>query len=212
MLLEKGEIRLLINGLEKRFTVAEKLAWSLLNWGRPFLPEASMQSNRRTQSRLASTAPLFGSTIEWYDFFVYGTVATTIVGPMFFSKSGFNFTNTFLISCATATVSMPRSTVLDSLLIVGVVQFIGQLCAARIAEAIGDVKLLKWTAGLGMLGPYPMFMLAGTKGMFGIVLGVPRTTFAHRASTRSYAVMRLGILGLITLGQVTLTSRCESTA
>jgi len=79
-------------------------------------------------------------------------------------------------------------------------------CYIITSEAIGDVKLLKWTAGLGMLGPYPMFMLVGTKGMLGIVLGVPRTTFAHRASTRSYAVMRLGILGLITLGQVTLTS------
>jgi hypothetical protein len=46
-----------------------------------------MQSSRRTQSRLASTAALFGSTIEWYDFFVYGTAAATVFGPLFFSKS-----------------------------------------------------------------------------------------------------------------------------
>jgi Na+/melibiose symporter-like transporter len=90
--------------------------------------------------------------------------------------AGFYFTNTFLISYATVTLSVPRPTVLDSLLIVGVVQFVGQLCAARIAESIGDVKLLKWAAGLGMLAPYPMFMLVGTKSMLGIVLGVSLAT------------------------------------
>jgi predicted MFS family arabinose efflux permease len=90
--------------------------------------------------------------------------------------AGFYFTSTFLISYATVTLSMPRALVLDSLMIVGVVQFVGQLCTARIAELIGDVKLLKWAAGLGMLAPYPMFMLVGTKSMLGIVLGVSIAT------------------------------------
>src|SRR5882757_7924562 len=49
--------------------------------------EAQMRSTRSTQSRLDSTAALFGSTIEWYDFFVYGTAAATVFGPLFFAKS-----------------------------------------------------------------------------------------------------------------------------
>jgi len=90
--------------------------------------------------------------------------------------AGFYFTNTYLISYATVTLSIPRATILNALLMVAVVQFLGQLATAKIAERVGDVTLLKWTAGLGMLAPYPMFMLVNMRSTWAIVLGVSLAT------------------------------------
>src|SRR5580658_724772 len=45
----------------------------------PARPRSSLQ-----QVVLAS---LIGTTIEWYDFFLYGTAAALVFGPLFFPKS-----------------------------------------------------------------------------------------------------------------------------
>ncbi len=38
-----------------------------------------------TRTRKAAAASLIGSALEWYDFFLYGTAAALIFGPLFFT-------------------------------------------------------------------------------------------------------------------------------
>jgi MFS family permease len=90
--------------------------------------------------------------------------------------AGFYFTNTFLIAYTTRTLQLDRSVILDCLTIVAVVQFAGQLAAAKIAEKIGDSRFLLVTSALAMLAPYPMFVLVQLKTIPGIVAGVSLAT------------------------------------
>ncbi|MEH2510421.1 MFS family permease [Nitrobacteraceae bacterium AZCC 1564] len=90
--------------------------------------------------------------------------------------AGFYFTNTFLIAYTTRTLGLDRSVILDCLTIVAVVQFIGQLAAAKIAEKIGDSPFLLAASALAVLAPYPMFLLVQLKTVPGIVAGVSLAT------------------------------------
>jgi MFS family permease len=100
--------------------------------------------------------------------------------------AGFYFTNTFLISYATRTLHIDRTLVLDCLSAVAIVQLIGQLAAARIAERIGDAPFLMIASGLGVLAPYPMFLLVGTGSALGIIAGV---SIATLCASGFYAVI-----------------------
>jgi MFS family permease len=100
--------------------------------------------------------------------------------------AGFYFTNTFLIAYTTHTLSLDRAVILDCLAIVSLVQFLGQLAAARIAERIGDSRFLLAASALAMLTPYPMFLLVQLKTMTGIVAGV---SIATLCASGFYAVI-----------------------
>jgi MFS family permease len=100
--------------------------------------------------------------------------------------AGFYFTNTFLITYATRTLGLDKSVILESLAIVAIIQFVGQLGAAKIAEAIGDVKFLLAASALAILAPYPMFMLVEFKTTIGIVAGV---SIATLCASGFYAVI-----------------------
>ena len=100
--------------------------------------------------------------------------------------SGFYFTNTFLIAYTTRSLSIDRAVVLDCLTAVAVVQLIGQLVAAKLAERITDATFLKWAAGLAMLAPYPMFLLVETRTSLGIIVG---TSLATVCASGFYAVI-----------------------
>src|SRR5438477_10410889 len=41
-------------------------------------------SPRPTSSRVVALASLIGTTIEWYDFFLYGTAAALVLNKLFF--------------------------------------------------------------------------------------------------------------------------------
>ena len=44
-------------------------------------------AEHRTQLRRALVASTVGTTIEWYDFLLYGTVSALVFGPLYFPKS-----------------------------------------------------------------------------------------------------------------------------
>ena len=44
------------------------------------------QSNTAADARRVAIASAIGTTIEWYDFFIYGTAAATVFGPQFFPQ------------------------------------------------------------------------------------------------------------------------------
>lgn len=100
--------------------------------------------------------------------------------------AGFYFTNTFLIAYTTRTLGLDREVILECLTVVAVVQFFGQLAAARFAERIGDSKFLLAASALAMLAPYPMFMLVQLKTMTGIIAGV---SIATLCASGFYAVI-----------------------
>src|SRR5215470_1821905 len=45
------------------------------------------EAEHRAQLRRALVASTVGTTIEWYDFLLYGTVSALVFGPIFFPKS-----------------------------------------------------------------------------------------------------------------------------
>ena len=100
--------------------------------------------------------------------------------------AGFYFTNTFLIAYTTRTLDLDRAVILDCLAMVAVVQFLGQLAAAKIAERIGDSRFLLVASALAMLAPYPMFLLVQLKTTTGIVAGV---SIATLCASGFYAVI-----------------------
>ena len=44
------------------------------------------ESGRKRQVRLAEVASVVGTSIEWYDFFLYGTAAAIVFPAVFFPK------------------------------------------------------------------------------------------------------------------------------
>src|SRR6185295_14814620 len=43
-------------------------------------------ADRKGESRRVAVASAIGTTIEWYDFFIYGTAAAVVFGPQFFPQ------------------------------------------------------------------------------------------------------------------------------
>lgn len=100
--------------------------------------------------------------------------------------AGFYFTNTFLIAYTTVTLKMDRAIILDCLAMVAIVQFAGQLAAAKLAEKIGDAKFLLVASAGAILAPYPMFLLVETETRLGVIAGV---SIATLCASGFYAVI-----------------------
>jgi len=59
----------------------------VLNPGAANQPLAADDASLRRQTRLAAAASVVGTSIEWYDFFLYGTAAAIVFPAVFFPKS-----------------------------------------------------------------------------------------------------------------------------
>ncbi|MFF7860670.1 MULTISPECIES: MFS transporter [unclassified Pseudomonas] len=97
---------------------------------------------------------------------LFAALAVTI------GSAGFFFTNTFMITYVTTYQGIARSTILDCLFLVTILQFLTQPLAALLAERIGEGCFLKGVALLCMAVPYPMFMLVGTQNLLLMTLGI----------------------------------------
>lgn len=87
-------------------------------------------------------------------------------------SAGFFFTNTFMITYVTQYQGIARSTILDCLFLVTILQFISQPLSALLAEKIGEGRFLMLAALLSMAVPYPMFMLVSTGNIVLMTVGI----------------------------------------
>ncbi len=97
---------------------------------------------------------------------LFAALAVTI------GSAGFFFTNTFMITYVTTYQGIERSTILDCLFLVTILQFLSQPLSALLAERIGEGRFLKLVALLCMAVPYPMFLLVGTQDLVLMTLGI----------------------------------------
>ncbi|WP_443697550.1 MFS transporter [Pseudomonas sp.] len=97
---------------------------------------------------------------------LFAALAVTI------GSGGFFFTNTFMITYVTQYQGIAKTTILDCLFVVTVLQFLSQPCSALLAERLGEGRFLKWVASLCILVPYPMFLLVQTGNLFFMTAGI----------------------------------------
>lgn len=87
-------------------------------------------------------------------------------------SAGFFFTNTFMITYVTQYQGIARSTILDTLFLVTILQFLSQPCSALLAEKIGEGRFLKIVSLLCVVLPYPMFLLVQTGNILLMTVGI----------------------------------------
>lgn len=113
---------------------------------RPLAPPANAPSDTSTVSRVAF-ASLIGTTVEYYDFAVYGTAAALVLGPAFF-PSGSTTVQTLAAFLTFAAAFLARP--------VGVVLFgtIGDRLGRKRALVLSLILMGIATVGVGLLPTY----------------------------------------------------------
>ncbi|AKQ56290.1 transporter [Bordetella hinzii] len=94
------------------------------------------------------------------------------VGANVLGIAGFYFTNTFMLAYTTQYVGLSRAVILDSLLLVSIMQFFITPLSAYIASQIGNRRFLLITSFLSILTPYVMFNLVDMGSRTSLTLGV----------------------------------------
>jgi MFS family permease len=101
----------------------------------------------RSESRRVALASAAGTTIEWYDFFIYGTAAAVVFGPQFFPQvSEFAGTLAAFATFAIGFIARP----------------LGGVVMGHYGDRFGRKFMLVWalmlmglaTLGIGLLPPY----------------------------------------------------------
>lgn len=104
-----------------------------------------------------------------------------VIAAVFASAIGIGmayFISSFMLAYATTTLGVERSSMLNVLLVVAIVQFIWQPLATRIAERIGTARFMIWTLAAQAVLVFPMFWLVNTGNVFAIVLGLALSMIA----------------------------------
>ncbi|WP_241031898.1 MFS transporter [Rhodococcus koreensis] len=104
---------------------------------------------RRQQNRRVLFAAGVGTTIEWFDFFLYAQVAALVFGPVFFSSLGEQ--QAVLVSLATIGISF-------------LFRPIGAMIAGHFGDRIGRRRMLMYT----------LFLMGGSTALIGL-LPTPHT-------------------------------------
>lgn len=110
--------------------------------------------------------PVIDVLKKYFPHIFFSAIAVTI------GSAGFFFTNIFMITYVTQYVGIAKSTILDCLFVVTIIQLISQPVSALLANKIGEGRFLKIAATLCLITPYPMFMLVDTKNLPLMTLGI----------------------------------------
>lgn len=94
------------------------------------------------------------------------------IGANVLGIAGFYFTSTFMLAYTTQYVGLSRALVLDSLLLVSVMQFFITPLSAYIGSRIGYRRFLLITSFLSIFTPYVMFNLVDMGSRTSLTLGV----------------------------------------
>lgn len=108
---------------------------------------ASAETAQLDEARRVAFASAIGTTVEWYDFFIYGTAAATVFGPLFFPQIS------------------PAAGTLASFAAFGVgfgARPVGGVVMGHLGDRIGRKSMLVWslvamgvsTLGIGLLPGY----------------------------------------------------------
>lgn|SRR5574340_1134132 len=115
-----------------------------------FAAGTESELERRTRLRTVVAASLLGTTVEWYDFFLYATVASLVFNQQFFPDQS-SFVGTML-AFATFAVGL-------------VVRPIGGVIFGHIGDRIGRKKTLALT----------MFVMGIATALMGVLPTPPRS-------------------------------------
>lgn len=115
------------------------------------IPLADNKDRQDSELRKVVLGSSLGTAFEWYDFFIFATLATTM-GPLFFSKS-LGETATFLASIATYGAGL-------------ILRPFGSLLFGRMGDLIGRKKTFMLTMSLmgvstASIGLLPTYDMAG---------------------------------------------------
>lgn len=133
-----------------------------IRFGVPESPEfTEVKNNDQT-----SDNPVLEVIRDSWRTIVFAALAVTI------GSGGFFFTNTFMITYVTQYQGIAKTTILDCLFVVTILQFLSQPCSALLAERLGEGRFLKWVATLCILTPYPMFLLVQTGNLIYMTAGI----------------------------------------
>ena len=110
--------------------------------------------------------PVIDVLKNYFPHIFFSAIAVTI------GSAGFFFTNIFMITYVTQYIGIAKSTILDCLFVVTIIQLISQPVSALLANKIGEGRFLKIAAALCLITPYPMFMLVDTKNLPLMTLGI----------------------------------------
>lgn len=133
-----------------------------IRFGVPESPEfAEVKDNDQT-----SANPVLEVLTKGWKTIIFAALAVTI------GSGGFFFTNTFMITYVTQYQGIAKTTILNCLFLVTILQFLSQPCSALLAERLGEGRFLKWVATLCIIVPYPMFLLVQTGNLFYMTAGI----------------------------------------
>src|SRR5437016_12003378 len=134
---------------------------------------SAITADRATEARRVAVAGAIGTTIEWYDFFIYGTAAAVVFAPQFFPQvSRFAGTLAAFATFAVGFVARP----------------LGGIVMGHFGDRIGRKSTLVWclflmglsTFGIGVLpnyntvGVWAPLLLVSLRFVQGFALGGER--------------------------------------
>lgn len=175
----------------------------------PISSVTAVQGDRRTMRRVAASV-MIGTTIEWYDFILYGSAAALVFGPLYFPSG--NVTVQTLLSFSTFAVGFGARP-LGGLILGHIGDRVGRkavlfLSLTMMGVATFLIGLLPTHASIGIAAPLILVLLRLVQG-FGVggEWGGAVLTAVEQASPRTRgfygALPQMGVpLGLLTATSV----------
>lgn len=120
----------------------------------------SVTADRRTEQRKVLAGTVVGTTIEWYDFFIYAQAAGVVLGPLFFAPAGETFGQ--IVAWASLGISF-------------LFRPLGAIVAGHLGDRLGRKQMLVLTlilmgAATALIGMLPTYAQIGVMAPILLVL------------------------------------------